>query len=117
MEHRERELYQVLEFSISQTRAQQANQGILFTHGYEAGPRCAVSRASIMTGKFHSRPSIDAGLKLPSDNDPNGYAETTFAQALKDLGYKTFFIGKWHLGHDEEHYPDDFGFDINIGGG
>ena len=46
----------------------------------------------------------------------DGYAETTFAQALKDQGYKTFFIGKWHLGHDEDHYPDSFGFDINISG-
>jgi arylsulfatase A-like enzyme len=40
---------------------------------------------------------------------------TTLAEALKKEGYATFFAGKWHLGH-EGNYPDDHGFDINIGG-
>lgn len=40
---------------------------------------------------------------------------TTLAQAFKKHGYATFFAGKWHLGH-EGHYPQDHGFDINIGG-
>ncbi|QTN33148.1 sulfatase [Akkermansiaceae bacterium] len=39
----------------------------------------------------------------------------TLAQALKGHGYATFFAGKWHLGH-EGNYPQDHGFDINIGG-
>ncbi|WP_152286806.1 sulfatase-like hydrolase/transferase [Flavicella marina] len=95
---------------------QLASDGIRFTHGYEAAPRCAASRTSIMTGKFEARPSVSSGMYLPSDNHEKGYAETTWAQALKDQGYKTFFIGKWHLGHDTDHYPDSFGFDINIAG-
>lgn len=41
---------------------------------------------------------------------------TTLPEALKKHGYATFFAGKWHLGH-EGHYPQDNGFDINIGGG
>ncbi len=41
---------------------------------------------------------------------------TTLAEALKQNGYSTFFAGKWHLGH-EGNYPQDHGFDINIGGG
>lgn len=93
-----------------------ALEGIRFTHGYEAAPRCVASRTSIMTGKFESRPSVSLGIYLPEDNHEKRYAETTWAQALKDQGYKTFFIGKWHLGHDEDHYPDSFGFDINIAG-
>lgn len=40
---------------------------------------------------------------------------TTLAQALKNNGYATFFAGKWHLGH-KGHYPQDHGFDVNIGG-
>lgn len=95
---------------------QLAADGIRFTNGYEAAPRCAASRTSIMTGKFESRPSVSGGMYLPTDANPNGYSETTFAQALNDQGYKTFFIGKWHLGHDADHYPDSFGFDINIAG-
>lgn len=93
-----------------------ASDGIRFTHHYAAAPRCAASRTSMMTGKFESRPSVATSMYLASDNNVNGYAETTWAQALKDNGYKTFFIGKWHLGHDTSHYPDDFGFDINIAG-
>jgi arylsulfatase A-like enzyme len=41
---------------------------------------------------------------------------TTLAQAFKKHGYATFFAGKWHLG-PEGHFPQDHGFDINIGGG
>ena len=61
-------------------------------------------------------PSVSLGIYLPEDNHEKRYAETTWAQALKDQGYKPFFKGKWHLGHDEDHYPDSFGFDINIAG-
>ncbi|WP_452220103.1 sulfatase-like hydrolase/transferase [Lacinutrix salivirga] len=96
-----------------------ASDGVMFTHAYEAAPRCAASRTSIMTGKFESRPSVSGGIYLgnePAADNPNGYAETTWAQALKDKGYETFFIGKWHLGHDPQHYPDSFGFNTNLGG-
>lgn len=40
---------------------------------------------------------------------------TTLAQAFKKQGYATFFAGKWHLGH-EGNFPQDHGFDVNIGG-
>ena len=42
--------------------------------------------------------------------------EITIAQALKGKGYATFFAGKWHLGKTEEYYPQNRGFDVNIGG-
>ena len=42
--------------------------------------------------------------------------EVTLAEALKDAGYQTAFIGKWHLGPTPEYYPDQQGFDLNIGG-
>ena len=41
--------------------------------------------------------------------------DTTLAEAFKGAGYTTFFAGKWHLG-DEGSFPEDHGFDINIGG-
>ena len=41
--------------------------------------------------------------------------EVTIAEQLKAHGYQTFFAGKWHLG-SEGHWPEDQGFDINIGG-
>jgi len=43
------------------------------------------------------------------------HTHTTLAEALKKYGYATFFAGKWHLGH-KGYYPQDHGFDINIGG-
>ena len=41
--------------------------------------------------------------------------EVTLAEALKEAGYATGFVGKWHLG-DEPYYPEKQGFDVNIGG-
>lgn len=49
------------------------------------------------------------------DRDNLALEETTIAEALKQHGYQTFFAGKWHLGH-RGHWPEDQGFDINIGG-
>ena len=42
--------------------------------------------------------------------------EITLPRALKEKGYATFFAGKWHLGEEESHYPQNFGFDVNMGG-
>ena len=42
--------------------------------------------------------------------------EITIAEALKSKGYATFFAGKWHLGENETYYPQNQGFDVNIGG-
>ncbi|MDB4297590.1 sulfatase-like hydrolase/transferase [Flavobacteriaceae bacterium] len=82
-----------------------ADEGVRFTNGYEAAPRCAASRTSIMTGKFEARA------------DSREFAgQTLWSEALKADGYKTMFIGKWHLGHDDTEYPDDYGFDINLAG-
>lgn len=48
-------------------------------------------------------------------NDKMPLNEITIAQALKKHGYATFFAGKWHLGPDKPYYPQNRGFDINIG--
>jgi len=109
-----------------------ASQGMVFTQGYACSRVCSPSRASIMTGKFTARHGITdwIGEKfgeewrqmnrhdkvLPADyvhNLPS--QDTTLAEAFKAHGYKTFFAGKWHLG-DVGYYPEDNGFDINIGG-
>lgn len=101
-----------------------AKSGMLFTDGYAANPVCSPTRYSLMTGKYPSR--VDATNffsgkrsgkfhpaplynKMPLD-------EITIAQALKGKGYATFFAGKWHLGDSPEYYPQNRGFDINIGG-
>jgi len=109
-----------------------ANQGMIFTQGYAASRVCSPSRASIMTGKFTARHGITdwIGAKsgtawrehkrhdqlLPADYIHHlSKVDITLAEAVKASGYKTFFSGKWHLG-DKGSYPEDHGFDINIGG-
>ncbi|MFC1764825.1 sulfatase [Planctomycetota bacterium] len=101
-----------------------ASSGMRFTDGYAANPVCSPTRYSLMTGKYPTR--IDAtnffsgkrsGTFEPAPlNDNMPLDEITIAQALKTRGYATFFAGKWHLGPSEEYYPQNRGFDINIGG-
>ncbi len=49
-------------------------------------------------------------------NDWMPLEEVTLAEALKEHGYKTAFVGKWHLGSQEKYWPENQGFDVNIGG-
>jgi arylsulfatase A-like enzyme len=77
-----------------------------------------------MTGKYPSR--VDAtnwfsgmrsGRFNPAPlNDKMSLQEITLAEVLKEHGYKTAFIGKWHLGSEEKYWPENQGFDVNIGG-
>ncbi|WP_339679254.1 sulfatase [Cyclobacterium marinum] len=103
-----------------------------FTNGYSGGRVCSPARATIMTGQFTASHGITdwIGAKTGENwrthnrHDPMLPADyvyqlpkesTTLAEAFKANGYNTFFAGKWHLG-DEGSYPEDHGFDENIGG-
>ena len=108
-----------------------AKEGIQFSQGYAAAQVCSPSRASILTGQYTPRHGVTdwigaaSGEKWGKTNNtkilPPEYSHaiasnsTTIAEALKEGGYKTFFAGKWHLGH-ESNSPENYGFDINIGG-
>ena len=108
---------------------QLAASGMRFTQGYATCQVCSPSRASIMLGKYPARIGITdwigaaTGTRwnrndrvLPSDNRTGLPAnDETLAEAMRAGGYKTFFAGKWHLG-GEGSFPEDHGFDINIGG-
>ena len=101
-----------------------AKSGMLFTNGYAANPVCSPTRYSLMTGKYPTRVRATnffsgrrGGTFRPAPlNDNMPLDEITIAQALKGKGYATFFAGKWHLGKSEEYYPQNRGFDVNIGG-
>ncbi len=109
-----------------------------FTDAYSASPLCSPTRASLMTGKYPGRLHLTGasghvpapeGPLMPESGPPHqeilqprckGYLpleEYTIGNALKDAGYRTGFIGKWHLGHDPKYWPQHQGFDVNIGGG
>ncbi|PHN01768.1 sulfatase [Flavilitoribacter nigricans] len=102
-----------------------AASGQLFTNAYAASPVCSPTRAAILTGKYPSRVGITDWIK---GNDPKNrrllgpqdlhelpLEEVTMAEAFKEHGYHTFFAGKWHLG-DEGYFPEQQGFDFNLGG-
>ncbi len=116
-----------------------ASRGTRFTNAYAANPLCSPTRSSIMTGKYPGRLrlTVPAGHMPPEpdslpwlgDSAPPSHKvrtprsrhfmpleEHTLAEALKDAGYATAFIGKWHLGH-QDYWPKRQGFDVNIAGG
>ena len=103
---------------------QLSDSGMRFTNGYAANPVCSPTRYSLMTGKYPTRvqaTNFFSGKRAGSFNpaplvDEMAAEEITIAEALKTKGYATFFAGKWHLGNTEELYPQEQGFDINIGG-
>jgi arylsulfatase A len=91
-----------------------ASEGIRFTDCYASAPVCSASRAGLMTGRTPSRVGV-------YDWIPNRHPmhlvkeEVTIAKSLKDAGYSTCHVGKWHLnGHfnsPEQPQPGDHGFD------
>jgi arylsulfatase A-like enzyme len=101
-----------------------AQSGMRFTDGYAANPVCSPTRYSLMTGKYPTRAAATnffggnrSGKFRPAAlNHFMPLDEITIAQALKGKGYATFFAGKWHLGPTEEYFPQNRGFDVNIGG-
>lgn len=96
-----------------------ARQGMRFTDAYAACPVCSPTRGSIVAGKYPARLGITQWIGGP--NEPTAYRhylpleDVTIAEALKEAGYATAFVGKWHLG-SKDYYPQHQGFDVNIGG-
>jgi arylsulfatase A len=88
--------------------------GLVMPQFYAGSNVCSPSRAALMTGRyaprsgmqFVTRPHSDWGL--PGD-------EITIAEMLRDTGYATGMIGKWHLGHRLEFWPTEQGFDSFLG--
>ena len=103
-----------------------ASEGMRFSQGYSACTVCSPTRASIMTGKYPARINCtdwikghhkpDARFSPPDWNMFMDLSEHTLADAFREAGYSTIHIGKWHLGEEEIYWPENRGFDINIGG-
>ncbi len=95
-----------------------ANQGMRFTDAHAPGPLCHLSRYGLMTGRYPFRATTENWRKRPSIDQ----GQVTIASLLKDNGYRTAMVGKWHLGFDEQGYdkplkggPIDVGFDSYFG--
>lgn len=90
-----------------------AAEGRMFTSFY-ATPVCSMSRACLMTGCYNARVSMPGVLFPPSKIGLNPQ-EITLAEVVKQKGYATTCIGKWHLGHREPFLPTKQGFDSYFG--
>jgi arylsulfatase len=91
-----------------------ANQGMQFTWYYCPQAVSSASRAGLLTGCYPNRIGISGALMPWAINGINP-EETTIAEVLKQKGYHTGIIGKWHLGHHKEFLPLQNGFDEYYG--
>jgi arylsulfatase A len=89
-----------------------AASGARLTDFYDTAPVCAPARASIYTGRWPSRTGVPWVVEPPY---PLRESEITIGAALKERGYATANIGKWHLGPAPESMPIHFGFDVYFG--
>ncbi|BDZ42193.1 hypothetical protein GCM10025865_14920 [Paraoerskovia sediminicola] len=100
-----------------------ARRGLSLSNAYAASPVCSPSRASLLSGKYPARVGVTQYIgghtvgrladvpyfrELPQN-------EFSLARALKAGGYRTWHVGKWHLG-EKLCWPENHGFDVNIGG-
>uniref|UniRef100_UPI0037C50C7D sulfatase-like hydrolase/transferase n=1 Tax=Prosthecobacter sp. TaxID=1965333 RepID=UPI0037C50C7D len=92
--------------------------GARFTSGYVTAPFCAASRAALLTGRFQTRFDFEfnpIGAKNAAPGIGLPVAEKTIADRLRDAGYATGLVGKWHLGGTAEFHPQRRGFDEFFG--
>ncbi len=95
-----------------------AHQGQKWTQFYSSAPVCTSSRAALMTGRLPVRSGMASSKRVVLFPDSAGglpQSEITVAEVLKDAGYKTGMVGKWHMGHLPRHLPITQGFDSYYG--
>ncbi len=103
-------------------------EGAIFNNAYASCPVCSPSRVSYLTGRYPARVGITDWIDFNGFSHPlKGklidapyikelpVGSKTVSMAFKENGYSTWHVGKWHMGGGE-HLPENFGFDVNIGG-
>lgn len=79
-------------------------------------PVCSPTRAALMTGRYPMRYGLQVGVIRPNAAYGLPLEERTLPQALREAGYATRMVGKWHLGSfDEKYWPTSRGFDHHYG--
>lgn len=85
-------------------------EGVELSRQYVA-PVCSPTRAGFLTGRYWSR----FGITTPTNSQGLPFDTMTLPRALRDAGYETCLVGKWHLGSQPEWGPNQFGFDHSYG--
>lgn len=91
-----------------------AKEGVIFSNGYVSHPYCSPSRAGLLTGRYQARFGHDCNLPYQGENDTSigtPLSEKMISEALKEQGYRTAAIGKWHVGDHPDLQPNAQGFD------
>ncbi|NXW13727.1 ARSG Arylsulfatase, partial [Circaetus pectoralis] len=91
-----------------------AAEGTRFVDFHSAASTCSPSRASLLTGRLGARNGVTHNFAVTSVGGLP-LNETTLAEVLREAGYSTGAIGKWHLGHHGRHHPSFRGFDYYFG--
>jgi arylsulfatase A-like enzyme len=94
-----------------------ARDGIRLTDFYANGATCTPTRAGLVSGRYQQRFGLEAPLPRAALAGDRGLVPTGYSlpQLLKNNGYATALVGKWHLGYKPEHSPNAHGFDYFYG--
>ncbi|HEY2586328.1 MAG TPA: sulfatase-like hydrolase/transferase [Tepidisphaeraceae bacterium] len=93
-----------------------AAEGVRFTDFHSAAPLCSPSRTAVLTGRYPTRAGLESNASSEHGKGPAmAPDEVTLAQVLKNAGYATGHVGKWHVGYTEETMPLAKGFDSSFG--
>lgn len=95
-----------------------AGNGVRFTNGYVTAPFCAASRAALLTGRYQTRFGFEYNPTGAANAEPNiglPLGEVTIADVLREAGYATALVGKWHQGGAAKFHPQRRGFDEFFG--
>ena len=94
-----------------------ASEGLRCTNGYVSHPFCSPSRAGLMTGRYQARFGWEHNPPYKPDSHTAGVplTEKFLPEFLKQAGYATGWIGKWHLGAATEFLPQNRGFQETFG--
>ncbi|RKY06722.1 MAG: sulfatase [Planctomycetota bacterium] len=93
-----------------------AEGGLKFTDFHSNSPVCSPTRAAFLTGRYQQRCGVEGVVTAKGHRDKGmPLAETTFAEVLKEAGYRTAMFGKWHVGYHVRFNPVKQGFDEFVG--
>ncbi len=92
-----------------------ASQSAYLVNSFVTTPVCSPSRAATLTGQYGYEVGVHNWYKPTDQTNGLDPTVTTFAETLRDAGYRTGLVGKWHLGMNDRFYPTLQGFDYFMG--
>jgi arylsulfatase A-like enzyme len=91
-----------------------ARDGVKLTDFYANGVVCSPTRTALMTGRYQHRYGLESALPNAGEQGLAAIGRS-LPQLLRNNGYRTALVGKWHLGYRPEHSPGSHGFDEFFG--